>query len=128
MFPIFELAIQQLFANSYQNQTPTIVYASKRIIKFSKMARICPDDISLCTIETCSLECTQLGFVPSLAGNAAYAVIMGILLLSQIVLGIKYRTWGFMTGMICGLLLEIIGYAGRIMLHHNPFDFNSFLM
>ncbi|RFU23974.1 hypothetical protein B7463_g12363, partial [Scytalidium lignicola] len=30
--------------------------------------------------------------------------------------------------MICGLLLEVVRYAGRIMLHDNPFDFNNFII
>jgi hypothetical protein len=63
-----------------------------------------------------------------LPGNATYAALLGILMLLQIGLGIWYRTWGFMIGMASGLLLEVIGYAGRIMLHNNPFDFNNFLV
>ena len=30
--------------------------------------------------------------------------------------------------MVIGLLLEVLGYAARIMLHNNPFDGNGFLM
>lgn len=88
----------------------------------------CPYDTSFCTIETCNIACGQVTFLPSLAGNALYAAIFGLLLIAQAVLGIRFRTWGFMVGMVCGLLLEIIGYAGRIMLHNNPFDFNNFLI
>lgn len=33
-----------------------------------------------------------------------------------------------MVGMVCGLVLEIVGYAGRIMLHQNLFDLNNFVM
>jgi hypothetical protein len=53
---------------------------------------------------------------------------LGIILLAQLVLGVFYRTWGFLIGMVSGLILELVGYAGRIMLHSNPFDFNNFLM
>jgi len=62
------------------------------------------------------------------AGNAIYAAIFGILLVAQLGLGIKYRTWGFMVGMACGLILEVVGYVGRIMIHNDPFDFNAFIM
>jgi hypothetical protein len=31
-------------------------------------------------------------------------------------------------GMVCGLILEVLGYASRIMLHNNPFDDNAFLI
>ncbi len=74
------------------------------------------------------MQCAQINYLPSMAGNVIYAAILGLLLLSQIGLGIFYRTWGFLVGMTAGLLLELLGYAGRVMLHNNPFDFNAFLM
>lgn len=89
----------------------------------------CPlQNISNCTVGECPLSCAQVEYLPTLAGNAVYAVAFGLLLLAQFGLGIKYKTWGFMVGMICGLILEVVGYAGRIMLHDNPFDFNNFIM
>ena len=33
-----------------------------------------------------------------------------------------------MVPMAAGLILEVIGYLGRILLHDNPFNFDSFLM
>jgi hypothetical protein len=81
-----------------------------------------------CTLDTCPLECGQLEYRPNFAGNVTYTAIFGIILVAQLALGISYRTWGFAIGMFCGLLLEIIGYAGRIMLYNNPFDFNNFLL
>jgi hypothetical protein len=87
----------------------------------------CPDDTSTCTVQTCSLQCGQITFQPTEAGNATYCAMMGAILLLQLALGIRYRTWGFMVGMCSGLLLEVIGYAGRLMLHNDPFSFNNFL-
>jgi len=43
-------------------------------------------------------------------------------------LGIRYKTWGYMVAMVFGLLLEVIGYVARVMLHNSPFDNNFFLM
>jgi hypothetical protein len=54
--------------------------------------------------------------------------MFAILLLAHLVLGISYRTWGFLVGMVCGLALEVVGYAARIGMHNNPFDFNTFVM
>jgi hypothetical protein len=82
----------------------------------------------LCTLQTCSLKCAQVEFLPTVAGNTLYAVLLALILIAQVGLGVWYRTWGFMAGMFCGLVLEVIGYAGRIMLHSNPFNFNSFLV
>jgi hypothetical protein len=88
----------------------------------------CPWDTSICTIQTCSIECGQVKFLPNLAANSLFTAIFGVLFIAQAVLGVRYRTWGFLVGMLCGLALEIVGYAGRLMLHNNPFDFNNFLM
>ncbi|OHE94874.1 RTA1 like protein [Colletotrichum orchidophilum] len=93
------------------------------------MSNICPLQTNAhCTVETCPLSCAQVEYLPTLAGNAVYAAAFGLLLIAQIGLGIRYKTWGFMVGMTCGLVLEIVGYAGRIMLHNNPFDFNNFII
>lgn len=95
----------------------------------AKMADICPlQSIANCTVGTCPLSCAQVDYQPTLAGNAVYAAAFGLLLIAQLGLGIKYKTWGFMVGMTCGLILEVVGYAGRIMLHDNPFNFNNFIM
>ncbi|KAF2647772.1 RTA1-domain-containing protein [Lophiostoma macrostomum CBS 122681] len=81
-----------------------------------------------CTVQTCPLSCAQIEYLPTFAGNAVYAAAFGLLLIAQLALGIKYKTWGFMVGMVCGLILELAGYAGRIMLHNDPFDFNNFII
>ena len=81
-----------------------------------------------CTLSTCPLSEAQLDYVPSLGGNALYLGILAICLIAQLVLGIKYRTWGFLVAMVGGLILEIIGYAARIQMHYNPFPSGPFLM
>ncbi|KAH7039905.1 putative RTA1 domain protein [Microdochium trichocladiopsis] len=86
-----------------------------------------PFDPETCTLETCPIEYAQITYTPSLGGNIAYAVILGLILVAQLGLGIRYKTWGFMVGMVGGLALEVVGYAGRIPLHYNPFKFDPFL-
>ncbi|TVY22418.1 Sphingoid long-chain base transporter [Lachnellula hyalina] len=93
------------------------------------MPDACPlQSTANCTVGKCPLSCAQVKYLPTLAGNAVYAVAFGLLLIVQLRLGIKYKTWGFTVGIVCGLLLEVVGYAGRIMLHGNPFDFNNFII
>lgn len=70
----------------------------------------------------------RVTYVPTLPGNALYAGIFGLLLISQILLGVRYRIWGFLGGMFGGLVLEVLGYAGRILLHSNPFSKPNFLL
>jgi hypothetical protein len=86
-------------------------------------------DPSYCTYATCSVkEYGQLQYIPSLAGNALYLAIFGLFLVAQLFLGIRYRTWGYLVAMVGGIILEIAGYVGRILLHNNDFDFNNFII
>jgi len=82
----------------------------------------------LCTVETCDITTMgQFSYAPNLGANVFFAVIFALCLVAQLFFGIKHKTWGYMTAMILGLLLEIIGYVGRIMLHNNPFNNDAFL-
>lgn len=83
---------------------------------------------SLCTLDTCELDLANFNYIPTLEGNAAVAAIFGVLLLVQIFFGVRYKTWGFMSAMIGGLALELVGYVGRIMMHDEPFNNDAFLM
>lgn len=80
-----------------------------------------------CTLDLCPIELANFTYVPTLAGNATYLAIFAALLPFQLFFGIRYRTWGFLVGMFGGLVLEIIGYVGRVQLHFNPFPFDPFL-
>ena len=81
-----------------------------------------------CTLSTCPIALAEVEYDPSLGGNAFYAAIFSILLLIQIFLGVTYRTWGFLAGSVEGLVLKVVGYAGRIQLHFNPFHKNPFVL
>ena len=82
----------------------------------------------LCTFQTCPSSFAASLYRPSLPGNALYLAIVSLCLVIQIFLGVRQHTYGFMAGMICGCILEIAGYIGRIMIYKNQFDGNGFLM
>jgi len=87
----------------------------------------------LCTSCTCPLEIDgyMLGYMsyfPSLAGNALFAAVFGLCLLAQIYLGIRHKTWGYLISMSGGLILEIVGYIGRILMRDNMFTNSYFIM
>ncbi|KAJ5345165.1 hypothetical protein N7452_003169 [Penicillium brevicompactum] len=84
-----------------------------------------PDD---CTLQTCPLSAAYIEYQPNLAGNTFFIAVFAVLLVCQIGTGIVFRAWTFMVPMVAGLILEVIGYLGRVLLHNNPFDFNYFLM
>lgn len=81
-----------------------------------------------CTLEICSLEYATIQYQPNLAGNILFIAIFALCLVVQIPLGWRYRTWGFFVAMFGGLILEIVGYVGRVQMHYDPFNFNNFIM
>lgn len=85
-------------------------------------------ETSQCTWDTCCLAQSAFYYLPNYGANIFFAVLFGVILLPQLGLGIFYRTWGFMVGMLLGLALEVVGYAARVELHGFPWDKNQFLM
>jgi len=83
---------------------------------------------SECTLSLCPIEAAQLPYAPNLAGNTIYLAVFSAALLANVVLGIRYRTWGYLVGMTLGCILEVLGYVGRVMMHYNPFPENPFLL
>jgi hypothetical protein len=81
-----------------------------------------------CTLSVCPVEESLLAYRPWPAANATFAAYFGAIALVHIYLGWRWKTWGFMVGMLLGCASEIIGYIGRIMLYNNPFSFQGFLI
>ncbi|KAL4864582.1 hypothetical protein BDV12DRAFT_176017 [Aspergillus spectabilis] len=84
-----------------------------------------PED---CTLQTCSLEDAYIRYQPTIPGNSVYIALFGALLVIQAIQCPFYRMWGFSGSMIAGLVLEVLGYAARILFHDDPFNFDYFLM
>lgn len=81
-----------------------------------------------CTLATCSLSNGPIDYDPTLVGNTLYLAIFGLILIVQVFQLFCYRTWSFSCAMISGLVLEVIGYLGRVQMHFNPFQPNPYLM
>lgn len=81
-----------------------------------------------CTLATCCIAQSNFDYLPSLGGNLFYAILFTVALLFQLGIGIPYKTWGYMTAMVMGLILEVLGYAARVWMHYAPFAQNPFLM
>ena len=84
--------------------------------------------IENCTLSTCPISYAQLLYQPNIGGNAFFISIFALALFFQVFAGIRYRTWGYLVGLFCGLVLEIVGYAARIRMHYNPFIQGPFVM
>jgi hypothetical protein len=81
-----------------------------------------------CTLQTCPVSQAQLPYAPNLAGNVLFLSIFSLCLVCNLLLGIWYRTWGYVTAMSIGCMLEVLGYVGRVQMHYNPFPQNPFLL
>ncbi|KAM0556084.1 hypothetical protein ACHAPJ_006072 [Fusarium lateritium] len=81
-----------------------------------------------CTLDLCPVEWSVYQYRPSLAANITFIVLYALAMATHIFLGIKWKTWFYMSFMILGCLLEIIGYIGRIIMYNNPFNFGGFMV
>ncbi|KAG6068254.1 hypothetical protein E4U32_001329 [Claviceps aff. humidiphila group G2b] len=83
---------------------------------------------SNCNLNNCPAEWSIYGYRPSLAANATFLALFVLIGMVHGYLGYRWRSWGFMVGMLLGCMSEVIGYAGRIMLYNNPFSFVGFMI
>jgi len=81
-----------------------------------------------CTYDTCPIEWSIYRYRPDLGANIFFAAAFAVVGLVHIYLGVRWKSWGFMAGMLLGCASSIIGYVGRILLWDNPFSFNAFMI
>lgn len=85
-------------------------------------------DNANCTVSVCPIEASVYGYRPSLAASGTLIALYAICMAVQVVLGWRYKTWGFMTAMLLGCFDEILGYVGRILYWQNPWGETGFIM
>lgn len=81
-----------------------------------------------CTLALCPIEASVYRYRPSLPANIIFIALYAVAMLAHIILGVRWKAWWFMWCMIAGCVDEIIGYAGRVMMYYNPFNFNAFMI
>jgi hypothetical protein len=87
---------------------------------------IAMDSSSNCTSADCSRD--FLTRPPVLAGNVVLLALFALLIPTALAMGIKYRSSGFATAIATGLVLEAVGYIGRLLLHKNPNSRTDFVL
>lgn len=76
-----------------------------------------------CPLDTCAIEWSTIGYQPNLGANAFFLAVFVLTLIAQIACGITLegtKTWTYLLGIGGGLVLEIVGYVTRVMLHAQP--------
>lgn len=81
-----------------------------------------------CKLDLCPIEWATMKYRPTIVGSAIYAILFSVLLFGQLYYGIRHKTWSYLVVLWLGILGEIIGYNGRILLNRNPFPMKNFLM
>lgn len=81
-----------------------------------------------CDLDSCPIEWSIYQYRPSLPANIVLLSIFGVVGIAHTYLGVRWKSWGFMAGMLLGCLSEMIGYVGRIMLYNDPFSFVGFMI
>ncbi|KAF9764736.1 hypothetical protein IL306_002729 [Fusarium sp. DS 682] len=74
----------------------------------------------------CPVSATVLGYVPNKGSSIFFTVAFAILFLSSVGLGVWKKTWTYAATLGAGLLLETIGYIGRIQMDPNPWNSSAF--
>jgi hypothetical protein len=87
------------------------------------------DEYANCTVETCPIDTSYYFYRVSLAANAVFIALFSISFLGFVLTyAFTRRATAFTVAMFCGVILEVIGYAGRIMSWQNQWKEPGFLM
>ncbi|OAP54313.1 hypothetical protein AYL99_11414 [Fonsecaea erecta] len=80
--------------------------------------------LSNCTEVTprCPVENSIYGYYPSIGANAFFVAFFAMCGAFQLLFGIRYKTWTYLIAMLLACVDQSLGYVGRVILHHNPFD------
>lgn len=77
---------------------------------------------------SCPVDGGWYSYDPSLAGNAFIVAAFAFLIPITLFLGVRHQTPFFASVLTTGIALEVVGFAGRILLHGARDDKISFLL
>lgn len=88
-----------------------------------------PANLLNCTVETCPISSSYYFYRVSLSANVAFLVLFSISLIGFLATyAFTRRAFAFTFAMGAGVILEVLGYVGRIQSHNNQWAQNGFLM
>ncbi|ORY04386.1 RTA1 like protein-domain-containing protein [Clohesyomyces aquaticus] len=74
----------------------------------------------------CPVNATLYGYYPNMGANAFLCALFAVCCIVTIVVGIMTRTWTYTLALGIGTFLEAAGYAGRVIMHNNPWSQSGF--
>ncbi|KUI54341.1 Sphingoid long-chain base transporter RSB1 [Cytospora mali] len=81
-----------------------------------------------CTLTVCDPKYSIYGYIPTFGANLAFAIIFACAIALHVGLGVWSRSVWFMCCMVAGCLDEILGYAGRLWMSHDLWNFRAFMI
>ena len=85
--------------------------------------------VANCTIETCPISSSYYYYRVSLPANATFLALFAISLIGFLATyALTRRALAFHFALLSGVILEVIGYAGRIQSYQNQWNQNGFLI
>jgi hypothetical protein len=75
----------------------------------------------------CPVDVSVYGYFPNLGANGFFLGFFALFALINLGLGVRYKTWSYMVALTAGCVCAAVGYAGRIIMHDNPFDDSGFI-
>lgn len=81
-----------------------------------------------CTLELCSPKWSVYGYRPNLGANLFFVCIFFCAMIAHVAIGLKWKMWSFMGCMVCGCLDEMLGYAARVWMFYNLWNFTAFMI
>lgn len=104
----------------------------RRFLKYYELLLQCSDNYcpdayydytDKCNTDICPIESSNWDYLPSLAANGIFIALFSISLAGYLGQGVLSRKfWGFTIAMVGGDILEVLGYAGRIMSYYKPWS------
>jgi hypothetical protein len=93
------------------------------------VARKATDRFAHCTLSTCPISTSYYFYRVSLAANATFLALFAISLVGFLATyALTRRATAFTVAMTAGVILEVIGYVGRIESNKNQWQQNGFLI
>jgi RTA1 like protein len=78
--------------------------------------------------ERCPVELTIYGDYFTQGACIFFVAAYSILIIAQAYFGWRPKSWGFVSCLAVGAILEFMGYVGRTVLSSNPWNFGAFVI
>lgn len=81
-----------------------------------------------CTLDICPPQQSVYGYIPDLASNTVFLAMFAAAMLVHAVIGLMWNQWWFTCCMVAGCVDEILGYAGRVWMSQDLWNFQAFMI